>query len=260
MPGPAFRSVLSAFISGEVSDFPFTSFPPSAAIIRGARGGKEHRSGKTLGHHRLSASFHGQLRSASRNPSGSKSEAYGHDPGRYSGVDVDWRSAGLAAQPQLGLSSKRRPWTGPCNSSDSLFVGIFMRLIAPAALAISLLLVAGCSHQDTEKTKEEAAKATQQIKEGSKVAAVELKKDIKEVAKQTKAAAEGVKQGLQTPDKAVNVNSATKVQLQTLPGVDEETADRIIAGRPYHTTDELGTKGMVSPDEFTAIKSKITVK
>jgi len=135
-----------------------------------------------------------------------------------------------------------------------------MRLLAPAALAVSLLLVAGCSHQDTEKTKEEAAKATQQIKEGSKVAAVELKKDIKEAAKQTKAAAEGVKQGLQTPDKAVNVNSATKVQLQTLPGVDEETANRIIAGRPYHTTDEVGTKGVVSPDEFTAIKNKIAVK
>jgi DNA uptake protein ComE-like DNA-binding protein len=128
------------------------------------------------------------------------------------------------------------------------------------ALAVSLLLVAGCSHQDTEKTKQEAARATEQIKEGSKVAAVELKKDAKEAAKQTKAIAEGVKQGLQTPDKAVNVNSASKVQLQTLPGVDEQTADRIIKGRPYHTRDEVGTRGVVSPDEFSAIKDRITVK
>jgi DNA uptake protein ComE-like DNA-binding protein len=132
-----------------------------------------------------------------------------------------------------------------------------MKTLLAAALSTSLLLlISACSQQDTEKTKQEAAKATQQIKEGSKVAAVELKKD----AKQSKAIAEGVKQGMQTPDAAVNINSASKVKLQTLPGVDEETADRIIAGRPYHTRDELGTKGVVSPDEFNAIKDKIAVK
>jgi DNA uptake protein ComE-like DNA-binding protein len=135
-----------------------------------------------------------------------------------------------------------------------------MKLIFTTALSASLLLLSACSQQDTEKTKQEAAKATQQIKEGSKVAAVEMKKDANEAAKQTKAVAEGVKQGMQTPDAAININSASKVQLQTLPGVDEETADRIIAGRPYHTRDELGTKGVVSPDEFNAIKDKIAVK
>jgi DNA uptake protein ComE-like DNA-binding protein len=134
-----------------------------------------------------------------------------------------------------------------------------MKLIFTATLSM-LLLISACSQQDTEKTKQEAAKATQQIKEGSKVAAVEMKKDAKEAAKQTKAIAEGVKQGMQTPDKPVNINSASKVQLQTLPGVDEETADRIIKGRPYHTPDEVGTKGVVSPDEFNAIKDKIVVK
>jgi DNA uptake protein ComE-like DNA-binding protein len=135
-----------------------------------------------------------------------------------------------------------------------------MKKILLVALSLALLLIAACSQQDTEKTKQEAAKATEQIKEGSKVAAVEIKKDAKEAAKQTKAAAEGVKEGLATPDKPVNVNSASKVQLQTLPGVDEQTADRIIAGRPYHTRDEIGTKGALSPDEFNAIKDKVVVK
>ena len=135
-----------------------------------------------------------------------------------------------------------------------------MRQALCIALAGACLLAAGCSNQDTEKTKQEAAQATEQIKEGSKVAAVELKKDAKIAVQQTKAAAEGVKQGLQTSDPPVNVNKATKAQLQTLPGVDEETADRIVAGRPYHTRDEIGTKGVVSPDEFAAIKDKIAVK
>jgi DNA uptake protein ComE-like DNA-binding protein len=135
-----------------------------------------------------------------------------------------------------------------------------MKLMIAAALAVFLLPISACNQQDTEKTKQEAAKATEQIKEGSKVAAVELKKDAKEAAKQTKAVAEGVKQGLSTPDKPVNINAASKTKLQTLPGIDEETAGRIIAGRPYHTRDELGTKGVVSPDEFNAIKDKIVVR
>jgi DNA uptake protein ComE-like DNA-binding protein len=63
-----------------------------------------------------------------------------------------------------------------------------------------------------------------------------------------------------TPDAAVNVNSASKVKLQTLPGVDEETADRIIKNRPYHTVDEIGAKGVVSPEEFDKIKDKIAVR
>jgi DNA uptake protein ComE-like DNA-binding protein len=135
-----------------------------------------------------------------------------------------------------------------------------MKLTLAAVLALGLLLISACSNQDTEKTKQEAAKATEQIKEGSKVAAVELKKDAKEAAKQSKAIAEGVKQGLATPDKPVNVNSASKTKLQTLPGIDENTADRIIKGRPYHTTEEVGTRGVVSPDQFNAIKDKIAVK
>lgn len=135
-----------------------------------------------------------------------------------------------------------------------------LKLMAISALALSFLMLSACANQDTEKTKQEAAKATEQIKEGSKVAAVELKKDAKQAAVQGKAIAEGVKQGLATPDKPVNVNTASKTKLQVLPGIDEETAGRIIAGRPYHTTDEVGTKGAVSPEQFNAIKNKIAVR
>ncbi|HEY7406100.1 MAG TPA: helix-hairpin-helix domain-containing protein [Candidatus Angelobacter sp.] len=135
-----------------------------------------------------------------------------------------------------------------------------MRLILVIALSTPFLFVSGCGQRDAEKTKQQAAQATEKVKEESKTAAVELKKDAKEAAKQTKAAAEGVQEGIQSPDAAVNVNTASKAQLQTLPGLDEEMADRIIAGRPYHTVDEVGTKGVVPPEEFQAIKRKIVVK
>jgi len=123
-----------------------------------------------------------------------------------------------------------------------------------------ILLFCGCSQQDTAKTRQEAQQATEKLKQESKVAAVEIKKGAKEAAAQTKAAVQGVRDGLNTPDKPVNINSASQAELQTLPGVDEETANRIINGRPYHTRDEVGTKGVVSPEEFSAIKGKIAVK
>jgi len=128
------------------------------------------------------------------------------------------------------------------------------------ALSIAGLLLCGCSQQDTAKTRQEAQQATEKIKQESKVAAVEIKKGAKEAAAQTKAAVQGIQDGLHSPDKPVNINSASKSELQTLPGVDEETASRIVNGRPYHTRDEVGTKGVVSPEEFSAIKDKIVVK
>jgi len=122
-----------------------------------------------------------------------------------------------------------------------------------------VLLLCGCSQQDTAKTRQEAQQATEKLKQESKVAAVEIKKGAKEAAAQTKAAVQGVRDGLNTPDKPVNINAASKAELQTLPGVDEETANRIINGRPYHTREEVGAKGVVSPEEFNAIKGNIAV-
>ncbi len=134
-----------------------------------------------------------------------------------------------------------------------------MRLLTFISI-LALALATRCSQQDTNKTRQEAKQATEKIKEESKVAAVELKKDAKEATKQTKAFVEGVEQGLNTPNKPVNVNSASKSRLQTLPGVDEETADRIIARRPYPTKDSLRTRGVVSAGEYKEIKDKIVVK
>jgi hypothetical protein len=42
--------------------------------------------------------------------------------------------------------------------------------------------------------------------------------------------------------------------------VDERTADRIIAGRPYRTRNQIVARGVVSPEEFREIKDKIVVK
>jgi DNA uptake protein ComE-like DNA-binding protein len=131
---------------------------------------------------------------------------------------------------------------------------MFGALLLAAAMAVS------CSpSQDTDKTRQQAADAAAQIKAGSKVAAVEIKKGAVEAGKQGKAIAEGVKEGWTAESKKVNINRASRTQLLTLPGMDEDSAQRIVDGRPYHTKDELSTKGIVSPEEFQKIQGLISV-
>jgi DNA uptake protein ComE-like DNA-binding protein len=140
-----------------------------------------------------------------------------------------------------------------------------MKLVLPGKLifCVALLaaaMVAGCSpSQDTDKTRQQAADAAAQIKAGSKVAAVEIKKGAVEAGKQGKAIAEGVKEGWTAESKKVNINTASKSLLLTLPGMDDDSATRIVAGRPYHSKDELNTKGIVSPEEYQKIQDKISI-
>ena len=140
-----------------------------------------------------------------------------------------------------------------------------MKLFVLSKLTFAVVLLTasmsvGCSpSQDTDQTRQQAADAAAQIKAGSKVAAVEIKKGAVEAGKQGKAIAEGVKEGWTAESKRINVNRASKAQLLTLPGIDEESANRIVAGRPYHTKDELNTKGIVSPEEFQKIQGQISV-
>jgi len=59
---------------------------------------------------------------------------------------------------------------------------------------------------------------------------------------------------------AVNLNTATKEQLMTLPGIDEGTADKIIAARPFAMRSELVKKSIVTKEEYAKIKTKISAK
>ncbi|HJX84516.1 MAG TPA: helix-hairpin-helix domain-containing protein [Candidatus Angelobacter sp.] len=122
-----------------------------------------------------------------------------------------------------------------------------------------LALATGCN-QSPDKTREQAAQATEKVKAEGKAAGIELKKEVNKAAEHTKAAVEGVKQGWQAPDKPVNVNSASKIRLETLPGVDGDTADRIIAGRPYRTRDSLRSRHVLSADQYAAIRDKVVTQ
>ncbi|OIO12959.1 competence protein ComEA [Candidatus Gottesmanbacteria bacterium CG11_big_fil_rev_8_21_14_0_20_37_11] len=57
---------------------------------------------------------------------------------------------------------------------------------------------------------------------------------------------------------AVNINLASQKELESLPGVGEVTAGKIISGRPYSSIDDLKTKKVVGNALFEKIKNLIT--
>jgi len=132
---------------------------------------------------------------------------------------------------------------------------------------LMLALLAGCTqNQDPAKTRQEAAQAAAKAKQEGKQAAVELKRDTEEARRKGKAIAEGVKDGLSgsttstSGPRKVNVNTASKDQLMSLPGMDDVAAQRVIEGRPYHTREELKVKGAVSPEEYQKIAGQVATQ
>jgi competence protein ComEA len=57
----------------------------------------------------------------------------------------------------------------------------------------------------------------------------------------------------------VNINSASQILLESLPGVGPVTAGKIIAGRPYQTAQDLVVKKAVGPALFEKIKNLISL-
>jgi DNA uptake protein ComE-like DNA-binding protein len=126
-------------------------------------------------------------------------------------------------------------------------------------LIVCVAFLYACN-QDTNKTREKSADATTQLKQDAKRAGVELRKDTEEARKQGTAIAEGVREGWKEGDKTVDINAASKDQLMSLPGVRPQTADRIIAGRPYNDKSELVSRKIVPTSEYQSIQARITAK
>ena len=55
----------------------------------------------------------------------------------------------------------------------------------------------------------------------------------------------------------LDINSATKEQLETLPGIGDAYAQKIIAGRPYARKDQLVAKNVVPQATYDKIKDSI---
>jgi competence protein ComEA len=105
------------------------------------------------------------------------------------------------------------------------------------------LASAGCSaqKQTPDELREKTAEATAQLKENAK------------------AVAEGVREGWSRGN-PLDLNKATKDQLTSLPGIGDDRAERILAGRPYDDPGQLVSRRILSQNEYDKIKDSVSAK
>jgi DNA uptake protein ComE-like DNA-binding protein len=130
----------------------------------------------------------------------------------------------------------------------------FLRIL-PCAL---LLGSVACSN-DPNVTRQQAANATEKLKQDSKEATMQVKKGAEQARTDLTAVAQGVKDGINEKSSAtVDLNHATKRQLMSLPGIGAARADAIIAHRPYNNAHDAVTKRAISEDEYQRIANRIS--
>lgn len=62
------------------------------------------------------------------------------------------------------------------------------------------------------------------------------------------------------PAKLVDINSASRKELKTLPGIGDAEAEKIIANRPYLSKTELVGKNVLPVGPYLSLKNKIIAK
>jgi predicted DNA-binding helix-hairpin-helix protein len=103
-----------------------------------------------------------------------------------------------------------------------------------------LAALAGCTRpQDPQELREKTAQAT-----------AEVKRDARAVAA-------GIREGW-SRDKPLDLNTATKEQLLSLPGMTSAEANRVIAGRPYQDPSEVVKRRIISKVEYDKIADRVT--
>ncbi len=93
-------------------------------------------------------------------------------------------------------------------------------------------------------------------------AAEKLKRGALTLGDRTAATAQGVRQGWSKrgdgTNEMVDINSADSKSLQSLPGMTMHKAQLIMASRPYNSTRELVSKGLMSQSDYNRVKDRIT--
>ncbi len=114
-------------------------------------------------------------------------------------------------------------------------------LPGPIALGLMAAAFTACApNQSPDQIRQQTAQATETVK------------------RDTKAVAEGIREGLSTK-KTVDFKKASKDDLLTLPGITAPRADHIVAERPYANAHQLVTRHVLTEEEYSQIQDRVIV-
>ncbi|HTD57203.1 MAG TPA: helix-hairpin-helix domain-containing protein [Silvibacterium sp.] len=142
-------------------------------------------------------------------------------------------------------------------------------VLAALALTLCIAWLVGCTNNNTpqsdQQLKDQAAKTTEQVKQGAQQAAADAKVAAANAERKVDDIAAGVKEGMHSdakpsPSGTVDINSATATQLESLPGITGARANRIIDNRPYSSPHDLVSKGVISEAEYSRISAKVVAQ
>jgi DNA uptake protein ComE-like DNA-binding protein len=139
------------------------------------------------------------------------------------------------------------------------------RLAATVGLCAALLWMASCnangSPESDRQIQQQAQQATENAKKAADKAAAEARVAAANAEREANDVARGVKAGLHNgKGGGVDLNSASRADLEALPGVTVATARRIENNRPYATPHDLVRKGVVSEAEYDRMAGDVVTR
>jgi competence protein ComEA len=127
-------------------------------------------------------------------------------------------------------------------------------VLPPASIVRDAILAAGGAAGDADIVQVNQATP---LRDGMQVY-VPHRGDAARSVPPTSVASDPVTPGV--PGGKVNINTAGADELDTLPGVGPATAEKIIAGRPYTTIDDILRVPGIGPATFAKLKDLITTQ
>jgi DNA uptake protein ComE-like DNA-binding protein len=131
---------------------------------------------------------------------------------------------------------------------------------------LGLVFLASCNNPPAsdQHLQEQAAQATENAKQDSKVALADARVAAKNAEQTVNDVAAGVRQGLDsksTPTGGrLDLNGASEADLASLPGISVGKAKQIVEHRPYTSTHDLVKSGLLTENQFDGIAAKVTVR
>lgn len=149
---------------------------------------------------------------------------------------------------------------------------------AASLLAVGLLCLSACRSRPVEspdqRLQRQAAEDAAQVHHDVKQAGREARQALTAAGRETRDIVAGARQGWRegaakdgpivgsagnsAEHPLLDINHASATELERLPGIDPETARRIVDARPYRRPADLERRGLVTRREYSRIASKLT--